>query len=255
MLGNDVVDLRDRDARPETFRARFDERVFSADERRAIAHDPNPLARRWAHWGAKEAAFKLAKQIDPTFVFSPSTLIANFVSVTRVPSQTPAAFDGDQTLVSDDRGTIERRGRLALPSRTGEPIGHTLPIVELRSVETSDYVHVVAVPAGADWGGVDSSIERLDSETSDASAAVRAMAIQEISRGLGVGAERISIGSRGRIPTIELDGSRTSLSISLSHHGRFIGYAMSLNHEPRSFSGWNGPAKDATGAEARLTWQ
>ena len=65
MLGNDVVDLLDVDARPETFRRRFDARVFAPEERRAIAADPRPQALRWAHWGAKEAAYKLARQLDP----------------------------------------------------------------------------------------------------------------------------------------------------------------------------------------------
>ncbi len=78
MLGNDVIDLDDIDARPETFRPRFDERVFSAEERRVIARDAAPLACRWAHWGAKEAAYKLARQIDPHFVFSPIQLTPRF---------------------------------------------------------------------------------------------------------------------------------------------------------------------------------
>ena len=64
MIGNDVVDLEDPETRPETFRPRFDERVFDPVERRAIAHDPRPHARRWAHWAAKEAAYKLARQLD-----------------------------------------------------------------------------------------------------------------------------------------------------------------------------------------------
>ena len=79
MVGNDVVDLRDSDARPESFRARFDDRVFSVEEQRAIAQDSNPLARRWAHWGAKEAAYKLAKQLDSRFVFTPGRLVADYV--------------------------------------------------------------------------------------------------------------------------------------------------------------------------------
>ena len=32
MLGNDVVDLEDPETRPETFRPRFDERVFDPME-------------------------------------------------------------------------------------------------------------------------------------------------------------------------------------------------------------------------------
>ena len=78
MLGNDVVDLEDPETRPETFRPRFETRVFDAVERRAIAHDPSPHARRWAHWAGKEAAYKLARQIDDRFVFSPGRLVVRF---------------------------------------------------------------------------------------------------------------------------------------------------------------------------------
>ena len=219
MLGNDIVDLRDPDARPESFRARFDERVFSADEQRAIAQDADPLARRWAHWGAKEAAYKLAKQIDSTFVFSPGRLVANF---------------SDDASHASPSGRRERRGLLELP----RVLPQGTRMLELRSFETADRVHVVAVPVGSDWGSVDSAVEPLDSEMDDPSTMVRRMAIREIGRGLGVAPERLTIGRDGRIPTVEIDGFRTSLSLSLSHHGGWIAYAMWLRTDPQSQSVW-----------------
>lgn len=207
MLGNDVVDLRDVDARPETFAPRFDQRVFSKEEQRMIAQDSNPLARRWAHWAAKEAAYKLAKQVDSDFVFRPSQLIARYER------------DSDS-----GRATLERRGFLELPHRRKGVILQ----LEIRSFETPNYVHVVALPFGSDWGGADHVVERLTHKSGDSSVAVRVMAIREISRRLGVGAERIAIGRRERIPTVELDGMPTSLALSLSHHGRWVAYATRL---------------------------
>jgi len=210
MLGNDVVDLRDPESRPESFRPRFDERVFSPDERWAIAHDRDPLARRWAHWAAKEAAYKLARQIDSTFVFSPRRLIASYAPVESRVGQ-----------------RLERRGQVVVG---GAGDGSEVPVrrVSLRSFETSDRIHVVAVPETTDWGAVDFAVERLDPGQQDSSAAVRKMAIAEIGRHLGVSLDRLSIGRRGRIPTVLLDGSVTSLSLSLSHHGNWIGYSMAL---------------------------
>lgn len=210
MLGNDVVDLQDPDSRPESFRPRFDERVFSPDEQRAIAHDANPLARRWAHWAAKEAAYKLARQIDSTFIFSPGRLIASYAPVeARV------------------RGRLERRGHLLLGQSHAR--NEVAPLrIALRSFETRERIHVVAVPETADWGAVDFAVERLAADEKDSSAAVRTMAIAEIGRRLGVTLDRLSIGRRGRIPTVLLDGSVTSLSLSLSHHGNWIGYSMAL---------------------------
>ncbi len=224
MLGNDVVDLRDRDARPETFRPGFDRRVFSESERRAIAEDPNPLARRWAHWAAKEAAYKLARQIDPTFVFAPRRLIACYA---------PMASEGAEKR--------ERRGSLLLewpdiglapapdsrpdsrPGKRREPLE-----LELRTDESLERIHVIAAPARTDWGGVDFAVESLGREPQDPSAAVRELAIREIGQRLGVAVERLSIGGRGRIPTLGFDDAPTDLSLSLAHHGKWVGYAMGL---------------------------
>ncbi len=213
MIGNDVIDLLDSDARPESFRPRFDERVFSAEERLEIARDHSSLARRWTHWGAKEAAFKLARQVDSTYVFSPGRL--------------QARFETGESVIDHSIAGFERRGRLDFPN----PLSNGLEALELRSFETVDRVHVVAVPLGSDWGAIDLGVERIDASAYDPSVAVRALAVVEISRSLGIAENRISIGRRGRVPVVELDGAATSLSLSLSHHGRWIGYAMRIHVE------------------------
>jgi len=209
VLGNDVVDLQDADSRPESYRPRFDERVYADPERRAIARDARPLVRRWAHWAAKEAAFKLARQLDPGFVFAPKQLVAGFEP------PTPAA--------AAERRSV-RRGRLVLPSVAG---GAGLEL-ELKSFETIERVHVIALPAGTDWDAVESAVELRanGSAAEDASLAVRRLARREVGRSLALPEARLSIGRRGRIPILELDGRPTSLALSLSHHGRWIAYAM-----------------------------
>ena len=232
MLGNDIVDLGDADSRPESFRPRFDARVFSPEERRAISRDRDPLARRWAHWAAKEAAYKLAKQLDPGLIFSPVRLEVDFEPVD-----------------SDARRRTLRRG---IVSRTGQSSDAPTE-VEVRSFETEERVHVIALPVGADWGAVDFAVERVESLASDPRIAVRELAIREISRSLGIRPHRLAVGRLGtshsgwqggppraefgasrpsRVPTVELDGIPTSLSLSLSHHGRFISFAMTPRVEP-----------------------
>ncbi|MCR9094388.1 MAG: 4'-phosphopantetheinyl transferase superfamily protein [bacterium] len=218
MIGNDVVDLEDPDTRPETFRPRFDERVFDPAERRSIAKDPSPHLRRWAHWAAKEAAYKLARQADDTFVFTPSRLVARFDSIE-----------------SEEGGRTIRRGNLTLPRALVPGIDH----LELRSDETSERVHVLAVPPGADWDAIVSAIERTGSDD-DPSARVRTLACFAIARDLGVDEARVTIGRRGdpraggaaKIPTVLIDGSRSGLELSLSHHGRFVACAMTLRADP-----------------------
>jgi hypothetical protein len=217
MLGNDVVDLCDADSRPESFRPRFDARVFAPEERRAIARDENPLARRWAHWAAKEAAFKLAKQIDSGFIFAPARLCVRFASEVQRSGRR-----------AQRTGAVESVDLDGLPRLDG---------IEVRSFETDEFVHVVALPGGADWGAVDCAAEPIEVTMADPSLAVRRLAIREIARSLGVESSRLSIGrklgraraslgERSRIPSVELDGVETSLALSLSHHGRWIAFAM-----------------------------
>lgn len=253
MLGNDVIDLEDIDARPETFRPRFDERVFSAEERRVIARDAAPLARRWAHWGAKEAAYKLARQFNPNFVFSPIQLTPHFE---------PAEMISGTSSYAASSSWVERRGRLELPSSCDASASSSAQTqtleLEIRSFETAQSVHVIALPVGSDWDALVFSVEpgsRVDSGSQttlpavdaqpspssssstsapsaaaapalDPSGAVRSLAVREIARNLGVDVDRLSIGRCGKIPTVELDGRPTSLPLSLSHHGRFVAFAM-----------------------------
>ncbi|MCA9505334.1 MAG: 4'-phosphopantetheinyl transferase superfamily protein [Myxococcales bacterium] len=249
MLGNDVVDLRDPESDPESFRPRFDERVFAEEERREIAHDPRPLARRWAHWAAKEAAYKLARRLDPGFVFSPRTLVARFDPLSEAATRGP--------------GVVERRGRLELPRTVGPEIS----TLELRSTESAACVHVVALPGGFDWGAVDVGVARIDPAREDAGRVARALAITDVARSQGVAAERLAIAKVGRVPVVELDGERTSLVLSLSHHGAWVAFACApgpartgrvrgeaaAERTPgvASSGGWrpvrDGPRKDAAG--------
>jgi phosphopantetheinyl transferase (holo-ACP synthase) len=213
MLGNDVVDLRDADTDPDTYRPRFDQRVFTPVERRAIERDSQlhsgSHARRWAHWAAKEAAYKLAKQVDSDFVFAPAKLVPRF----------SAAVDQ-----AGDR--VERRGMLLLPSAVAPGIQE----LELRSDETPDRVHLLALPSGSDWGAVVSAVEPID-EGVDPSSAVRCLAIDRIAQDLGIESDRIEIGRRGRIPTVEIDGARSTMEISLSHHGGWVACVMMLRND------------------------
>lgn len=207
MLGNDVVDLRDPDSRPDTFRSRWEARVFTPEERRAITRDPQPLARRWAHWAAKEAAYKLAKQADSAFIFSPGRLQIRFEPLGAGPGRHRERF-----------GRVEWLGN-ASAFGIGE--------IEVRSSETEQRVHVIALPSGADAGAVESQVQRLEATDPDPGVAVRRLALRGISRSLAVAPERLGIGRRrNRIPTIELDGVGTTLALSFSHHGEWIAYAM-----------------------------
>lgn len=181
MIGNDVVDLHDPEARPCATHPRFDARVFADCERFAIAAGDDPNRLRWRLWAAKEAAYKVARKLDRRAVFSP----VRFVVAGSVVMHEGRAF--------------------ALSFEDGE-----------------EYVHAVvrSGPAGATWSGVQA--------VADASSlVVRGAAITAAAAILGENERDLSIATRDRIPRLEVRGHAAPLDLSLSHHGRFVAWALS----------------------------
>jgi hypothetical protein len=133
-LGNDVVDLRDVDARG--LHPRFDAKAFAPEERAWIGDGPGAAVRRWSLWAAKEAAHKALRQEDPALGFAPGHY--------RV------------RLGGDGRGTVRRGGRR----------------IAVRVEADAERVHAVAW-RGADRG-LRLAVERVDAlETGDPGRAVR----------------------------------------------------------------------------------
>ncbi len=72
MIGNDLVDLRAREAAGKSGDARFVKRVFTAREAALIAGSASPDTALWMLWAAKEAAYKVARKLAPDVIFAHS---------------------------------------------------------------------------------------------------------------------------------------------------------------------------------------
>lgn len=71
-MGNDLVDLEDRDSRLEAIHPRFISRVFTPEEQKKILEqrDLKEQARLfWNFWACKEAAYKALKRLHPELAF------------------------------------------------------------------------------------------------------------------------------------------------------------------------------------------
>ncbi len=189
MVGNDVVDLADLEVCNGPAHPRFDARVFAPAERRALEAGGAPNRLRWTLWAAKEAAYKLAVKRDPNVIFAASRFVVKL----------------DRAL----HGEVEHPGgRVAVTLAT-----------------RGDAVHAVARDAAApeivtglaSWAGA-----------TDASDAVRRLAVRDVAARLGVRESDLRIGRRGRIPTLSLRGSDRPLDLSLSHHGRYVAFACEI---------------------------
>ena len=192
MLGNDVVDLADRDTLSGATHTRFDDRVFAAAERQAIARSACGERLRWRLWAAKESAFKAAKRVDPRTVFSPRRF---------------------EVLVVDDEVAA---------------VIHGASRWTVRVRQSDEALHAIALASGTEIAEPVHGFVRVAPDETDLSRAVRRLALDRIATDLDVEVDRLAIGRHGRIPYVLLDGRPAPLELSLSHHGGVIGFAAAL---------------------------
>ena len=194
-VGNDVVDLREPEARPGAVHPRFDERVFTSEERDRLAEAPLPARLRWTLWAAKESAFKAAKQLDPDLPFHPRRFAVR--------------------LLDDARAEVAHRmaGRF-----------------DVWVEEARDWVHAVAASAEVEARRPFTAREVLTSRLSDQ----ESTGVRVRKRARRTGAPLLSLDSRelrvvmeDRIPRLFRRHVRLPLDLSLSHHGRVVACSWS----------------------------
>lgn len=190
MVGNDVVDLGDAETRTDrTTHPRFDARVFCAAEHELLASPAERNRRRWTLWSAKEAAYKLGVKRTPGLVFSP------------------------------------RRFRVELDADGGGRVRFPGGEAQVRVTVHRDAVHAVATSPEA--GRVIAETAPAE-RSSDPSHAVRELARCGVARALGLPVEALELTRRDRVPWLHRLDTGQGLSLSLSHHGRYVAYACAL---------------------------
>jgi len=236
MVGNDVVDLRDRDVDPKTLDPRFDRRVFSRDERRTINASAEPVRQRWRLWAAKEAAYKLLRRLEPAIAFSPVRLLVSLEERVGRPLQRavrpplPAASAGQLFRPGWDRELGERRGSVRFEGQE----------LALRVIDCEGAVHALAALPGAAPAGLVHGLWRLDQrdprsgDPHGPGEAARELACRALTWLLGTpgaGSPPIEVRREGRIPGFWRGGTRLPVTLSLSHHGELVAFALHRGRE------------------------
>jgi phosphopantetheinyl transferase (holo-ACP synthase) len=196
MVGNDVVDLGDPEVQPGAQHPRFDARVFARCERAALGGSGAPHRLRWILWAAKEAAYKVARKLDPKIVFSPARF--------RV------------RLDANLHGEVEVEGGA----------------IAVKVDEDRLRLHAVAHTEAAVLASVRHQVAFLPSGLADASAAVRALATLGVADWLEARPEDLTIRRVGRVPILLHRGRPAPVDLSLSHHGRFVAFACAVPGRP-----------------------
>lgn len=232
-VGNDVVDLADPRCVAKHEDVRFLRRVFAGEEREAIATAPEPAHALWLRWAAKESAYKVvSKARGAPFPFTHGAFVVESElgrdGVVRhegvaIPFRV-ARSDGPLHVVALDP---------ALARWPGDREGEGEPIL-VTGVESSP-----ATRPGPPAPGWQAFLDEHFSERErrsvwgTPSARVRLAARSHLGRLLGVEERRLEIvcraGGPGRSPpAVLLDGEPAPADVSLSHHGRWVGWALLL---------------------------
>lgn len=188
-IGNDVVDLRDPEARPGAVHPRFDARVFTDDEREILEERERPDRWRWSLWAAKESSFKAASKLAGDVRFIPRRFAVR--------------------MVDDLRAEVR----------------HGLGFFRVWLEQARGWVHAVAASNGDGSRPPDSLVKRLEEGGRRASAQVRRMALDVLSPDRTDGSGGARILTPDGVPELWEGARRLPLDLSLSHHGRMIACA------------------------------
>jgi len=199
-LGNDVVDLADPETRLCGLHPRFEERVFTPAERALLASsgDRRHLL-HWALWAAKESAYKALARLSPGTVFAPRAFEVEL----------PAPPSGDAVA----RGRVRRGAEsfaLEVCLRSGAL--HALAARETGASGAAPPLWAVALAGG------------------EPGAAVRRLAARDVSAALAPAAGPVRI--CGRPPVAVGEAGPLDVLVSLSHHGRFVAFAVAASGGP-----------------------
>jgi phosphopantetheinyl transferase (holo-ACP synthase) len=223
-VGNDVIDLSDSDADPATLSPRFDGRVFSSSERSALARAGDSRLLRWSLWAGKEAAYKVARKLDPSAIFSPSRFVVELDDETLVQRATADT----RTHRSQDATWSSGAVTWSSGSATWKEIR-----MHLQVVHQDGAVHAVARRKATGTEGTEralvTGLRRLAGGEGDdpgrLSAAVRRLAAGLLATPLGVDPKELEFRRERRIPQLWLRGRRAPFDLSLSHHGQMVAFA------------------------------
>jgi hypothetical protein len=234
LIGNDLVDLRAREAAGKSGDARFVKRVFTAREAELVASSASPDTALWMLWAAKEAAYKVARKLAPDVIFAHSRYEV-------IPDEGALDPGGVGT-------SVLRSGRVSLSGLAG--LDDACFPVEWRLSPT--FVHCIAMSAGGDFHSLRIAISARDdvdrgtalyepTERERASLAGRlrpaeSLAVRRLARALaaeaGLGEVEIVRERHGPVygpPRIYARGGASPLDgwdITLSHDGELVAVVL-----------------------------
>lgn len=215
VIGDDLVDLGDAETDAGEQHPRFDARVFTLSELEQIAAAGDPRRQRWVFWAAKEAAYKAARQMNPHVAFVPRRFVVTLQADSR------ARVQHDRTSFAVD---LERRRELV----------HAVAQLEKgprRDDGACDYTGLLLAGVASIATAVAFRDRQATAPAPGAPSRIaRRLVVEAVARSLRMPARQLRVVRQGRVPQLVHQGGRLDAALSLSHHGRFAGFACLLSH-------------------------
>jgi len=227
-VGNDIVDLASAETAGKFRDRRFLEKVLTESEQHALAAARTaPERLLWTFWAAKETAYKAMSQLHDAVSAAPRRYALS---------------------IGTDADSLQAGATAAGHVQT--PVGR----VWVRLFHHADYLHCIgSTDPGPCLENLIYDLAPLPqmhlhdaSRPEDPSLFVRRMAAEKIASILNLPRQNLRItrckNARGLgPPTVHIDNHPVPLSLSLSHHGRFAGYAVFM---PTAAAVWAAPSAD-----------
>ncbi|KAA3617971.1 MAG: hypothetical protein DWQ05_07955 [Calditrichaeota bacterium] len=232
IVGNDIVDLQSESASGKSSDLRFMRRVFTASERKSIENHKNPDKALWLHWASKEAAYKVVCKLQkPRPVFSHAQFVVDLKKSVEL-----GLFSNIVHATVKFRAiTLEvqfEAGPDFIHAIAYWPFGSGLDEFEIHSGSRATSSADLSLWSDRGWLESNFTEDELLSCVRSESALVRYFSKKSIADQIKYNESRIQI-IRPQIPDnyqppyLLVDGRRSEVDVSLSHHGRFVAWAYS----------------------------
>ena len=249
LVGNDIIDLRDRRCPGKSRDLRFVSRICHPEEASRILSAPDADTELWLHWAAKESAYKVtSKRLGAPPVFEHAAFRVHVDHLLpggadRMDFNASGTVDYQDEAVPFRASINSGRIHVVAWSATGEEeVEEKTPNSDLKAgIETGE-AHVHTAPHDSDGGaGEADALELLMKDRftqrerrsihSPPSAHVRLFARSAMADSLKIDERRLEVlcgeAPTGRTPPrVLLDGKSSVLDVTMSHHGEHVAWAF-----------------------------
>jgi len=240
IVGNDIVDLEESLPSRKSQDTRFLNRVFTANEQSLILSSDNPELQLWLFWAAKETAYKVISKMKTPPVFSHKLFQVSIQSNIALSGSQQVLFiqyDDDVVYATGiwDKNKLHVAGYLD----TEHPLFDTQDITfQLIKQQNKKHIHNLTMNEINYWSDQNNiNLHFSQAEQTSINHAASAVAKYKLKKNLAqnmgwnikqLEVIRPSLNKKMHPPFLLYQNEKTSIDISLSHHGQWVAWVYHI---------------------------